>query len=421
MTTAQGQSASGDPVHAVVPDVLGAPSVEALCLQLGWSMQRLYRARPCRQAEPDQLPDRLPGLSRLTRLNRVEIDLGRAQACLSGIADALNCTGNHHPGVGEIRKHLDVFRGPEDAGRARASGSFVTAYRKAVLDCHLSLLTTITAAGAKVGKAYNLGRALADTGRPGQDEAALRQGFDPHRLAQLQHDLDDLVSVLPAHAAKSVGQSLTWWRDAVYLADDSATGRERRASLGGVRTDAPEFRRRRCIPNPKISKAASAGSLDSLRLALPRQGELWRVVLTGEKNALDLLTPADYLDAAQRAVAGGRRIAARTFLAAPKTTIGLFLLVTAVLAGVLAVVEDSHASNGAKLAAFLVVLGGYLGSLARAGMPRLTSAARVVEQPLWQTALDVVTAEAISLPPVGRPDASGSSLLPGIGAELPAD
>jgi len=389
-----------------------APSTETLCLQLGWSMQRLYRARPDVETILDQLPDRLPGLSRLTRLRRVEIDYGRALACLSEIASALSWTGNQIPDIHEIKSHLDVFQPAEDRTRPVSnSGDPVKDYKAAVLAGHLSLITAIAAAGATLGKAYNLGRTLADTCRPNQDDANLQKGFEPHRLAQLRQDLNDLATVLPAHSAKAVARSLTWWRDAVYMADDSPTGQDRRSMLGSVRTDAPELRRRQGLLNPKISKASSSISKDSLLLALPRQGELWRVVLTGEKKPLDLLTPDDYLEAARRAVAGGRLIATRTILAAPKTTISLFLLLTAVLAGVLAVVEHTHTSGGGKLAAFLIAVGGYFGSLARAAMPRLKSAARAVEQPLWQTALDYVSAEGISVPPVGLPDASGWSRL----------
>lgn len=387
-------------------------STETLCLQLGWSMQRLYRAHPDEEKAADELPDRLPGLSRLTRLKRVAIDFGRAQTCLAGIADALSWTQNQIPCIDEIEKSLDVFKSSDGRTRPVAtSGDPVKDYRKAVLEGHLSLLIKIAAAEATLEKAYNLGRALADTCRPNQDLANLQQSFEPYRLTQLQQDLNDLASALPTHAAKAVVQSLTWWRDAIYMADESEIGRSRRRMLGSVRTDAPGLRRPGVVMNPKINTRSSSGDLDSLRVALPRQGELWRVVLTGEKEPLDLLTPDDYLDAARRAIAGGRLIAARTLLAAPKTTISLFLLVTAVLAGVLYIVHASQVSPGGKLAAFLIAVGGYLGSLARAATPRLKSAAKAVEQPLWQTALDYISAEGISVSPVGRPDTSGWSRL----------
>src|SRR5262249_46285301 len=153
-------------------------------------------------------------------------------------------------------------------------------------------------AGATLGKAYGLGRALADTCRPGQEPADLQDSFDPYRLAQLRHDLDDLASVLPAHAAKAVGQSLTWWRDAVFMADHSETGQKRRRALVGVRTDAPALRTRAGRANPEISTASPIGNMITLRDAVHRQGELWRVVLTGEQRPQDMLAPGDYLNAA---------------------------------------------------------------------------------------------------------------------------
>ena len=424
-------------------------------------MQRLYRARPVPAPPRDPLPDRLPGLSGLTRRERAEIDYDRALTCLTAIAAALSWPADQTPDLGPIRQRLDAFRAANQAdadagepdgaavqprgaatvpgGTAEPSGAvhpgraaepvgagaspaedLTEPYRQAVLDGHLALIVATTGARATLGKAYSLGRALADTCRPNQSLADLRRGFDPYRLAQLRHDLNDLASVLPAHAAKAVGQSLTWWRDAVYMADDSPDGLDRRRRLGNVRTDAPGLRRPPGIANPKISTAAPSGDMDALRRALPRQGELWRVVLTGEQRPLDLLTPGAYLDAALRAVSAGRRLAARTLTAAPKTTFSLLFVVTAILAGVLVFIHYSHASGGGKLAAVLITVGGYLVSLARAAVPRLKSAVSAVEQPLFQAALDYVSAEAISAPPVGQPDPSGWSRLPDAPAPTPA-
>jgi hypothetical protein len=394
------------------------PSISALCLQLGWSMQRLYRARPRRERAPSQLPDQLPGLRGLTRLHRVEIDYGTAKTCLDGIASALSQTGLQVPDISDIGTRLDGFKPSTDPTASISDGELLKKYKEAVLESHLRLMTAITAAGGNLGKAYRLGRALADTCQPPQAGvqpqqagAAFQKSFKPHRLTQLQGDLNDLASALPGHSAKAVVRSLAWWRDAVYLADNSPLGQERRGVLGNVRTDAPALRRPKGLLNRKIATASSKGDLLSLERALPRQGELWRVVLTGEKKPTDLLTPDHYLVAAQRAVVAGRRIATRTFLAAPKTTISVFALGTLGLAGVLWVIDNSQASSGGKLAAFLVSVVGYLGSLARAVAPRLKTAAKAVEQPLWESALDYVCAEAISVSPVGQPDAAGWSLL----------
>lgn len=390
-----------------------APTNATLCLQLGWSMQRLYRARPQHEKEPAGLPDHLPGLSRLTRLRRVEIDYGRASTCLAKVASGLSWPGGQTPDISKIAGCLDVFGVPDGRTRPVAtSGDPVEDFRKAVLAAHLAVITKLAAGDAPLGKAYVLGRALADTCRGGQDSQDLQDNFEPHRLAQLSEDLSDLASELPAHSAKAVARSLTWWRDAVYIADDSEAGQRRRQQLGNVRTDAPELRNR-VILNPKVSNIPASGDLDAILQALPRQGELWRVVLTGEKNPLDLLTPDDYLRATRRAIDQGRRVAASVITAAPKVSITVFGITTAILAGVIFYIENSHASHGGKLAAFLVAVGGYLVTLTRAVAPRLKSAATAIEAPLWHAALDYVSAEGISIPPVGQPDPAGWSQLSG--------
>ncbi|HEX3906330.1 MAG TPA: hypothetical protein VHW92_00200 [Mycobacteriales bacterium] len=385
-------------------------TVEIWCLQLGWSMQRLYRARPSRDTPPAELPERLPGLSRLSRLQRAEIDYGRAQSCLTLIATALGWTEAQTPDITGIATALVPFHPPTTRTTRTSAGDPVSTYQGSVLQAHLALLTAVASDGAANAKAYNLGRALADTARPGQQPEDVQAGFDPNRLAQLRQDLTDLASVLPPHAGKAVAQSLTWWRDVVYVTDSSEVGKERVKLLAGVPTEAPPFRRNR-HSTPTIGAVTSSADGTKLLEALPRQGELWRVVLTGEKKPTDLLTADDYLDAAQRAVDKGRRIAARTILAAPVVTATVFAVMTAILVVILVVIGNTNSSGGSKIAAFLVAVAGYLGSLGRAVMPRLKSAAKAVEEPLWQSALDYVSADAITIPPVGVGDRSGWSEL----------
>jgi hypothetical protein len=385
--------------------------VEIWCLQLGWSMQRLYRATPSRETAPEHLPERLPGLSRLSRLRRIEIDYGRAQSCLTLVAGALGWTAAQTPDITGIATTLVPFHPPKTQSSRTHADDPVGAYQGSVLEAHLTLLTAIASDGAALAKAYNLGRALADTARPGQLPEELQAGFDPNRLAQLRQDLTDLASLLPPHAGKAVAQSLTWWRDVVYVADTSPVGKERLSLVAGIPTDAPPFRHLSRHSTPRIGAVRSSADGTKLLEALPRQGELWRVVLTGEKKPTDLLTAEDYLDAAQRAVDKGRRIAARTVLAAPVVTATVFAVMTAILVVILVVIGASGAGSGSKVAAFLVAVAGYLGSLGRAVMPRLKSAAKAVEEPLWQSALDYVSADAITIPPVGVGDRAGWSQL----------
>jgi hypothetical protein len=412
MTTDASQNDSGGDT-ASNPAVAGKPAgpiTETACLQLGWSMQRLYRARLRRESADSKLPDRLPGLKRLTSASRAELDLKRARTCLNSVAKALAWETAQTFAIDVIEDRLAAFKPAADPTPTDDLEGLIGRFRKAVLDSHIELLTAMTGAGASYGKAYNLGRALADTCRPNQKPDDLRRSFDPYRLKQLQQWLDDLATVLPSHAAKAVVRSLSWWRDTVYLRDDTDEGERRRQLVGSVRTDAPQLRNKVWF-NPKVGSTSPLGDMSALLQALERQGELWRVVLTAEKNPLDLLTPNDYLVAAKRAVAGGRKLALRSLAAAPLTALLTLLFLTGFLAAVLWIVYNSDAAGGGKLAGYLVAIGGYFGSLGRVAMPRLKSAGMAVEQPLWQDALDYVTAEAVSLPPVGLPDPSGWSGL----------
>jgi hypothetical protein len=391
-------------------------------------MERLYRAKLRMEPADVKVPERLPGLRSLAKVERVRIDLDRAQTCLAAVASSLGVPAASLADLAPIVDALAAFESQQPADVNAASGSAgtttgagddpLTAFRRTALAAHRSLLVSFNAAGAPYGKAYGLGRALADTCRPAQSDEDLSDGFAPHRLEQLKQWLDDLASALPPHAAKAVIQSITWWRDTVYLRDGTDEGQRRRALVGSVRSDAPGLRHT-VRPNPKLAGGSSA-SLTELMQPLERQGELWRVVLTGEKDPLDLLSPEGYIAAGRRVVRAGRRMVAQAMFSAPLTSLAGFLLITLIGAAVIWVVAQSSATHGGRLAGYLVAVGGYLATLGRVVGPRLRSVSHSMERPLWDTALDYVCAEAVSLPPVGAQDAAGWSKLAASGPDAPA-
>src|SRR5689334_20875541 len=120
-------TSQADPAAAPAsPETL---SPETLCLQLGWSMQRLYRARPVPEPARDPLPDRLPGLSGLTRRERAEIDYDRALTCLTAIAAALSWPADQTPELGPIRDHLNAFRLDDQADAPAGQSASRPKYR----------------------------------------------------------------------------------------------------------------------------------------------------------------------------------------------------------------------------------------------------------------------------------------------------
>jgi hypothetical protein len=231
----------------------------------------------------------------------------------------------------------------------------------AVFTLHCRLLEALTVADFRLGKAYGLGRAVAETAllpaaaaggadRVHQFRSLLRSG----RLMTIQDWLADLKTLLPSHAAYAVSRSLADWQ---RWADDHLT----------------------------------EADSDQARSALRVQGRIWRELLTGEKAARDLLSLPDYLAAGRRAAL---RVITRFWWA--------ILLAPLGAAGIVYVAAHLHGIPPLlRLAGSIAWLAGAAGlSLKGAGAllgPGLTGA----EGWLWQTELDGSVAVAATCLPRG--------------------
>jgi hypothetical protein len=136
---------------------------------------------------------------------------------------------------------------------------------------HIDLSVHLTAADYRLGKAYGLGRALADTcaaarGNDDERRRALVHHLEQHRALVIVAWLDDLKTALPAHAGQGVADSLQLW--------------ERWATGAGLR-------------------ALDPAAVNDITRTLHRCGQRWRAILSGEKNAKDLLQLGDYVAAAR--------------------------------------------------------------------------------------------------------------------------
>jgi len=312
-------------------------------------MAELYRPQNLRKREPS--PDDLPGLSSLDASDRIEIFVDQVQAGLAKLKGQIERGGLAIPNLAPLRAAID------ESQEERAVQ---------VLSLHRSLLGTLTASDFRLGKAYGLGRALADTCLKPMDQASLTTELAPYRLANLLAWLDDLSTALPAHAAHSVASSLERWRD-------WATS---------------------------VTSQPGAETLAALR----HQGQLWRSLLSGEKGATSMLEIGNYLDAA-----GSLLNHLRTILGGViRRFCGLALLVL-VLLGIgiafLAVGGASHLVAGAS--SILVAVG-----LTWKGLgTTLGQLAGRVEQPLWGAALDDAITDAITLLPGNTRDNRGRRAL----------
>jgi hypothetical protein len=229
----------------------------------------------------------------------------------------------------------------------------------------LRLLIAVTAVDYRLGKAYGLGRALADTCASadrdlGERKKALEHHLQPARAAVLVGWLDDLKTVLPAHAAQGVIEALGRWVRWARASDMST------------------------FDDQTVKETARA---------LHRCGQRWRALLSGEKNAKDLLETNDYVSASRGVLTRAGAIARSL---AWQLAIPLAGAVALVSAGLTLMFLDNSTAQ------VLVGLGTVAGGLGITWRSTATSLGRVsldLGRPLWEAELDVAVGNRLTPTP----------------------
>jgi hypothetical protein len=364
---------------------------------LGWQFADLYAEAQVRGDDAPQDPPDLPGLSALSWRQLLELRFHQVSSGLSRLTPAVaagglslddlrdsvataarnpGTAGSRWPEAGEQREAESAGHGAEPAGQAGdgAGAPEPAAIRRQVLAWHVQVLETLTAADATVGKAYGLGRALADlTMRPASGLAALQADFSG-RVDTIKGWLNDLRSVLPDHAGAVVGASLDSWQRWIESTGDAAAIWQEPAGWQDPL-------------HPAASRSLVAETLF-------RQGNLWCAVLTGEKQAVDLLSADEYVSASealiQRLGMIGRRFWAQYWLG---ISLGVLALAAAVTGLVL--VPSGTAGGLGALGAILAATG-----ITWKGVgSTLGTAIRKAEPALWGAQIDLVATAAITLLP----------------------
>ena len=331
-------SAFVDAVSKAVKDQ-NAPSKDvAVALALGWYLAALSHPGAVVKSAAAARGD-LAGLAALTEGQVVEYCASQVEVACARLRDLVEKSGLALPELTDLRASLATD------GR-QAAAEHVDACVIAVLG----------AADFKLGKAYGVGRGLLNlTTRP-REHATIAHHLTEDRLAPLSAAIDDLSSVLEPHAGHSVRASIHEWH--ISIETHSHVVRER----------------------------------DEAWLALARQGELWRALLSGEKSGLDMLEIEDYLDAADRLSLRLRTVARHLVRKFPGLVATALLLFVAGI--VLAVVFRDSA--GAVVAGAGTILAS-VGLTFRATGRALGGLAAKLEQPLWGAELDVAITQAITL------------------------
>jgi hypothetical protein len=341
---------------------------------LGWHVAELFHLDLPRSARGRQVSlEKLAGIGELDPLSQARLLLAQVQVDLQR-AWRMAEIDRQQPDPSPVHVLLEA--------EVRSPGEL----QAAVAELHRQLLMTLTAADFRLGKAYGLGRALAETTLlpDARDPRTFQRQLARHRLANLLGWLADLKSVFPPHAAEAVRGSLQAW---------SAW------SQAPTLRPALEERQPARRPGPPQGRPVDWGSpadRESVTRALHRQGQLWRAVLSDEKDCLDQLSAGDYLRAADRLLGHIRRL-----------TLGFlrrFWITTAALAVILlaAVVTVVVVRAASTVVAAVVAAAGAIGLTwkgAGSGLGRVLAQA---QRPLWESELDVAVAEAVTWLPRER-------------------
>jgi hypothetical protein len=312
-----------------------------LAFQLGWDMSRLYAIATIHRSFKYKPGTKLQSQRDFGTLH-TERRLAAVSSGLQRMAGAFKAAGLERPTLTPL---LSTYMG----------GGSKDEVREAVYRLHVATLITTQAADPRLGSAYNLGRALADTAIE-SDLDVLRERFTRQRVNGLREELAQLASSFPAHAARAVSQSLCVWQCAL----------------------APRFK------NGATGKGPAA--------ALPRQAEVWRGLLSGERLPSDRLEVEDYQRAAKQLVGNSSNVAwdvLRAYRLA--LLIGLAVVVAGVavaiaVGGAVAVIAGTGAAASA------------LGISWKGVASTFSTLAANLRAPLWGAELDLAIAEAITLP-----------------------
>ncbi len=315
-------------------------------VSLGWQVAKLYHSPVHEGAAADpQRGFRLPGISGFPDATRSKWLAEQIDATVTALLPM-------PPGA--VMAALNGLIGLLGDDHRRRDATL-----DAVFTLHCRLLEALTVADFRLGKAYGLGRALAETtlvpAAAAADDLAGAFGelLSAGRVATMKDWLVELKTMLPDHAAYAVSVGLTDWQQWV------------------------------AAPRP-------ATDWRGAQLEMRVQGQLWRGLITGEKAASDMLNLSGYLAAA-------RQIAKRAIVAA-RWPIVIAVLATAGV--IVAVLTLDSVSPTARLVAGLAWIGGTLAAAFKASGSLLGSAVKGAEGWLWQTELDEsVASVATRMPP----------------------
>jgi hypothetical protein len=338
------------------------------------------RPEPGAPARPGriQLQADLPGLGSLQDRQRFALLVDQVTVAVHQLAPRITGAGLTVPG------HEDWL------GLASRRGDPESDYQlgRSVLLFHDEILAALTAADHQAGLAYGLGRAVADltlrmspallrtraeqpaaavadpaTADPAQAAArqkALTDDLRDGRVEVISGWLRELHTALPPHVAGAMIGSIRQWKE---------------WAASPVWQGAP------------LDWQAHGGEVDD---ALLIQGRRWRLLLTGQIDPLDQLSPEHYVQAAGFFVGRVRQILQRLIAQYwPWVAVATAAMMAAAAGSLLLLHSPAAKGIGVAVSVF-----GWLGITGRTLSGALQRTVGHVESSLWQAELDLAAAWA---------------------------
>lgn len=323
---------------------------------LGWQLAELYHS-PVHEGPVGHGPPegRLPGVSKLTPPERSLVLARQVGAALRGLNIPVE---PNRPAPSSAAVETVLAAHPRNRDDVRA----------AIWELHVHMLESLTVTDFRLGKAYSLGRALAETdfvsavADVADRRSIFAELFDSGRVGELGAWLAQLKTAFGPHAAYAVRGTLDRWSEWLTKPDTD------------IETTDP-------------------------RDALRAQGRIWRGLLSGEKQAVDLLAASSFVIAALALLERIGQIT-KGFLCSAWGV--LLLAVLGIVGGAIyGISAVSSLSNTNKLVADLVTALAVLGITTKGVISSLGKIIARGEGPLWASELDESCAVAATRLPEG--------------------
>jgi hypothetical protein len=331
-----------------------------LALSAGWTMAVLYGNIPATTSGRGKLP----AVYELPKEQRAVVELVRLRHLLTSLERVSGSAGSSAPAE-------------------------VPGYAPAELEAlNLAILEVLATAPPEVEMAYRLGRSLRDTVNPplateeagkAKDQDPLAKALERGRVAKLQEWLATLSTQFSSHTAAIVAASLGRWSEFAAV----TIGKKRR-----LRTHSA---------NPTVQE---------IRDHLLPQGDLWLMLLTGERTTNGLLSPEGYVAAGEAALRRSARIMRQIL----KHHAAVWIILAGALAGLL-YLSLRYLAGSAKVWTSIATVGGTLGAAGRTitnTVGRLTAEA---ERPIFAMAEEDAMAWAITTLPAAKLTPRGVRML----------